>query len=256
MKQVRFIPNDLCALQVREDENGQQSRVVEGRCIPFGVRSVNLTPWSPTRVVYEVLEAGCLPQELINRSDVVYNLNHNNAVTNVLGRFRNSERDTLELEMRPDGVYNRCELPNTNAANDTLELIRRGDISGQSFAFEDDSEDTENGVSLERTNETVDGKEVWIRHVKRIIGLYDVSIVTHPAYEQSSVATREQSDAILKQIDAQIEAINQREAQERQTEQEAEEQRRLDEQEQRFHEMQAMRRRVMRRHISEREMKL
>ena len=204
MKQVRFVPNDLCGLQVREDENGQQSRVVEGRAIVFGQRSVNLTPWSSTRVVYEVLEPGCLSQELLNRSDVVYNLNHNSNVTNVLGRFRNTQKDTLKLELRADGVYNSCDLPNTTAANDTLELIKRGDISGQSFAFEDDWEDTENGVSYERTNEVIDDKVVWIRHVKRITALYDVSIVTHPAYEQTSVGTREASDEIDKAIEAQI----------------------------------------------------
>lgn len=204
MKQVRFFPNDLCGLQVREDENGQQSREVNGRAIVFGVRSVNLTPYSSTRVVYEVLEPGCLTQELINRSDVIYNLNHNSSVLNVLGRFRNSEKDTLKLELRADGVYNSCDLPQTSAANDALELIKRGDINGQSFAFEDDWEDTENGVSYERTNETIDGKEVWIRHVKKIIGLYDVSIVTHPAYEQTSVTIRENSEAIDKAIEAQL----------------------------------------------------
>lgn len=204
MKQVRFFPNDLCGLQVREDENGQQSREVNGRAIVFGVRSVNLTPWSSTRVVYEVLEPGCLTQELLNRSDVIYNLNHNSSVLNVLGRFRNSEKDTLKLELRADGVHNSCDLPQTTAANDTLELIKRGDISGQSFAFEDDWEDTENGVSYERTNETIDGKEVWIRHVKKITALYDVSIVTHPAYEQTSVTTRENSDEIDKAIEAQL----------------------------------------------------
>lgn len=204
MKQVRFFPNDLCGLQVREDENGQQSREVNGRAIVFGVRSVNLTPWSSTRVVYEVLEPGCLTQELINRSDVIYNLNHNSSVLNVLGRFRNSDKDTLKLELRADGVYNSCDLPQTTAANDALELIKRGDINGQSFAFEDDWEDTENGVSYERTNETIDGKEVWIRHVKKIIGLYDVSIVTHPAYEQTSVTTRENSEAIDKAIEEQL----------------------------------------------------
>ena len=204
MKQVRFVPNDLCGLQVREDENGQQSRVVQGRAIVFGQRSVNLTPWSSTRVVFEVLEPGCLTQELLNRSDVVYNLNHNSNVVNVLGRFRNSEKDTLKLRLAADGVYNECDLPNTNNANDALELIKRGDINGQSFAFEDDYEDTENGVSYERTNETIDGKEVWIRHVKRITGLYDVSIVTHPAYEQTNVGTREQSEAIDKAIEEQL----------------------------------------------------
>ena len=223
MKQVRFFPNDLCGLQVREDENGQQSREVNGRAIVFGVRSVNLTPWSSTRVVYEVLEPGCLTQELINRSDVIYNLNHNSSVLNVLGRFRNSEKDTLKLELRADGVYNSCELPQTTAANDALELIKRGDINGQSFAFEDDYEDTENGVSYERTNETIDGKEVWIRHVKRIIGLYDVSIVTHPAYEQTSVATREQSEAIDKAIEAQLKREQHQETEEEKQAREAKE---------------------------------
>ena len=106
--------------------------------------------------------------------------------------------------MRGDGIDCRCELPKTNNANDTLELIKRGDITGMSFAFSDDYEDTENGVSYERTNDVEDGKEVWLRHVKRINGLYDVSIVTHPAYEQTSVATREQSEAIDKAIEAQL----------------------------------------------------
>ena len=266
MKQVRFVPNDLCGLQVREDENGQQSREVNGRAIVFGVRSVNLTPWSSTRVVYEVLEPGCLTQELLNRSDVVYNLNHNSSVLNVLGRFRNSEKDTLKLELRADGVYNSCDLPQTTAANDALELIKRGDINGQSFAFEDDYEDTENGVSYERTNETIDGKEVWIRHVKKITALYDVSIVTHPAYEQTSVATRENSEAIDKAIEEQLKReCNDDEEAKRKAEEEAkaeeerkaaeerakaeaeakakeeEEQRQLEEQEQRFREQQSMR---------------
>lgn len=207
MKQVRFIPIEDCGLQVREAGEGQaESRRVEGKPIIFGVRSVNLTPWSETRVVYEVLEAGCISQDLISRSDIILNINHSSKVTDVLGRCRNG-KGTLDLQMRENYVESGCDLPKTTTANDVLELIRRGDITGMSFAFEDDHEDTENGVSLENTGmRTTDNKEIWLRHVKRIIGLYDVSIVTHPAYEQTSVATREQGDAILRQIDEQIEA--------------------------------------------------
>ena len=205
MKQVRFIPAESCNLQMREPQEGQQeSREIEGRPIVFGVRSVNLTPWSSTRKVYEVLEPGCISRELLMKSDVVLNLNHSNMVPDVLGRFRNSEKDTLTLEMRGDGIDCRCELPRTNNANDALELIKRGDIDGMSFAFEDDYEDTENGVSYERTNDTEDGKEVWLRHVKKITGLYDVAIVTHPAYKQTSVGMREQSEAIDKAIEEQL----------------------------------------------------
>ena len=203
MKQTRFIPIETCGLQLREPQEGQQeSREIEGRPIVFGVRSVNLTPWSSTRKVYEVLEPGCISRELLQKSDVVLNLNHNSDVVNVLGRYRNNpDKDTLSLELRGDGIDCRCDLPKTNNANDTLELIRRGDINGMSFAFEDDWEDSENGVSFEKTNDVEDGKEVWLRHVKRITGLYDVSIVTHPAYEQTTVGTREASDAIEKAIE-------------------------------------------------------
>ena len=278
-KQVRFIPAETCGLQLREPQEGQQeNRTIEGRPIVFGVRSVNLTPWSSTRKVYEVLEPGCISRELLQKSDVVLNLNHSNMVPDVLGRYRNTDRDTLSLELRGDGIDCRCELPNTSNANDTLELIKRGDINGMSFAFEDDYEDTENGVSYERTNDVEDGKEVWLRHVKKITGLYDVSIVTHPAYEQTTVGMREASDAIDKAIEAQLKRecgdddeakkkAEEEEAAKRAAEEEAkkkaeeeeaakreaeakakeeQEARELEEQEQRFREQQAMRLRAHR----------
>lgn len=240
-----------CGLQVREPMEGQsESRMVEGRPIVFGVRSVNLTPWSSSRKVYEILEPGCISNELLQRSDVILNINHSNMVTDVLGRCNNG-KGTLELGLRENYVEASCDLPRTNTANDTLELIKRGDISGMSFAFEDDWEDTENGVSLERTNEVEDGKEVWLRHVKRITGLYDVSIVTHPAYEQTSVGTREQGDAILKQIEDQLDSAKQREAEEAaKAEREAQEQKEREARE-RQEAMAANQRRSRRRHITE-----
>lgn len=216
MKQTRFISAETCGLQVRQTDEGQQSREIEGRPIVFGVRSVNLTPWSSRRVVYEVLEPGCITNELLQRSDVVLNLNHSTEVQNVLGRCRNG-KGTLSLTLGADKVECCCEMPNTNNANDALELMRRGDITGMSFAFMDDYEDSENGVSYERTEEVIDGKEVWIRHVKRITGLYDVAIVTNPAYEQTSVATREQSDSIEAVIEAQLQRSQKFESEEGKT---------------------------------------
>ena len=272
MKQTRFIPIETCGLQLREPQEGQEeSRQIEGRPIVFGVRSVNLTPWSSTRKVYEILEPGCISRELLQRSDVILNLNHSNMVPDVLGRYRNTDKDTLSLELRGDGIDCRCELPHTNNADDALELIKRGDINGMSFAFDDDYEDTENGVSYERTNDKEDGKEIWLRHVKRIKGLYDVAIVTHPAYEQTSVGMREVSDRIDAAIEAQLKreagqqetdeekaAREQREVEEKAAaekkaqeecearEREEREARELEEQEQRFREQRAMRLRAQR----------
>ena len=248
-------------MQLREPQEGQtESRTVEGTPIVFGVRSVNLTPWSDTREVYEVLEPGCITNELLMRSDVILNLNHSNMVPDVLGRCRNG-KGTLSLELREDKVGCRCDLPHTNNANDTLELMRRGDITGMSFAFEDDWQDSENGVSYERTSETHDGKEVWLRHVKRITGLYDVAIVTHPAYQQTNVGTREQSESIDAAIDEQLKRECGDDEAKKKAEKEAkaeaerkaqeEEQRQLEEQEQRFREQQALRLRYKARRLNE-----
>ena len=205
-KQVRFIPTQNCGLQVREPQEGQTaSRRIAGRPIVFGVRSNNLTPWSDYREVYEVLEPGCISTEVMQQSDIVLNTNHRNDVSCILGRYRNSDKDTLKLELRADGVDCDCDLPNTTTADDTLELIKRGDIDGMSFAFEDDYEDSENGVSYERMRDEETGKkEIWVRHVKRITALYDVSVVTHPAYEQTTVGVREQGDRINEAIEAQL----------------------------------------------------
>ena len=272
MKQTRFIPIEDCGLQIRETEFGQgKSRTVVGRPVMFGVRSVNLTPWSDTRVVYEILEPNCITQELINRSNVVYNNNHSNDISDMIGRCVNG-KGTLSLVLRENYMESSCDYPNTTVANDTLEHIRLGNVYGMSFAFDDRNANGEENVTYERTNETVDGKEVWLRHVWLITKLFDVANVTHPAYEQTSVATREMSEAIDKAIEEQLkrecggkdedkrddghddlnekpdhddkgETDEEREANGGDTnaEKEAREQRELEEQEQRFREQQAMR---------------
>ena len=278
MKQTRFIPIEECNLQVREDANGQPSRTVVGHPIVYGVRSVNLTPWSDTRVVFEILEPGCITQDVFDRSDVIYNNNHSTRIEDMIGRCYKG-KGTLSIKPGERNVEISCDYPNTTVGNDTLEQIRLGNVFGMSFAFRDDWEDTENGVSYERTNETIDGKEVWLRHVKRIVELYDVANVTHPAYEQTDVATREQSEAIDKAIEEQMKRecgdddeakkkAEEEEAAKRAAEEEAKkkaeeeeaakreaeakakeerEARELEEQEQRFREQQAMRLRAQHR---------
>jgi HK97 family phage prohead protease len=286
MKQIRFVPIEACNLQVREPQEGEQeSRTIVGMPVLYNVRSVNLTPWSEDREVYEVLEAGFITPELLQRSDVVLNLNHSTKVTDILGRYRNSERDTLSLDLLAQGMACRCDMPHTNNANDTLELMRRGDITGMSFAFSDNPHDKAS-VTYEQTNErSADGKEIWLRHVRKATGLYDVAIVTHPAYEQTSVVTREFADEIMRQIDEQIEAhkrecgddeakkkAEEEEAAKRAAEEEAkkkaeeeeaakreaeakakeeQEARELEEQEQRFREQQAMRLRYQARRLND-----
>lgn len=193
-KLKREINLQVSGLCVREAEDGQKSRTVEGYAVVFGVRSVNLTPWSSDREVYEIMEPESITQDLLSRSDVVLTAFHNNQM--ILGRWRMG-KGTLTLELDQRGLKIRCTLAETATADELLAAIERGDITGMSFAFTADEEDNENGVSYERTDEqTADGKVVWLRHVKKVTGLYDVTIAGHPAYEQTTIEAREIDNAI------------------------------------------------------------
>lgn len=197
-KNTRNINLELSGLHLREMGEGEESRVIEGHAVVFGVRSVNLVPWSRQREIYEVMEPGSIDEALINRSDVVLTAFHNNE--KILGRSVDG-KGTLKLSIDDKGVLVSCELARTQTGDEMLELIRRGDISGMSFCFTCDEDDSENGVSYEREEGlSKDGKEVWLRHVKRCTGLYDVTIAGHPAYQQTDIAQREVGEEILKHL--------------------------------------------------------
>lgn len=192
----RQINLQLSGLHVREQEGEQRSRTIEGHAIVFGVRSNNLTPWSSWREVYEIIEPGSVTTDLLQRSDVVLTAFHNNEI--ILGRS-NKGQGTLSLSLDAKGLLVRCELPDTERANELLTAIERGDISGMSFAFSTDEYDSEHCLSWEHIREEDhDGLEVWVRHVKRIDNLYDVTIAGHPAYPQTDVAQREVDEELDK----------------------------------------------------------
>ena len=185
-REIDIAVSGLC---VRDAEGEGRSRTIEGHAVVFGVRSVNLVPYSPYREVYEVMERGCISTDLLNRSDVVLTAFHDN--TAILGRWRMG-KGTLKLTLDVRGLKMECTLAETARADELLSAIERGDISGMSFAFTADEDDSENGVSYEKLAErSADGKDVWIRHVKRVSGLYDVTIAGHPAYPQTDIAQRE-----------------------------------------------------------------
>lgn len=206
----RQINLQLSGLKVREAEDGGESRVIEGHAVVFGQRSVNLTPWSDYREVYEIMEAGCITEQLIRESDIVLTAFHDNS--KIMGRSVNG-KGTLACGIDGKGMWVRCELAKTRDADDMLELIRRGDITGMSFCYTCDEADTESGVSYERMAEkTKDGKEVWLRHVKRCTGLYDVTIAGHPAYQGTSVSNRDMNAFIEAKINEGANEAKQREA--------------------------------------------
>lgn len=88
---------------------------------------------------------------------------------------------TLRIGVDLKGLWYEYDDPGTSLSRDLAVLMQRGDLTQSSFAF---SISETNGDKWEKVN----GK--WTRTLLEASGLYDVSPVTYPAYEDTTVAAR------------------------------------------------------------------
>lgn len=101
--------------------------------------------------------------------------NHNDDL--ILGR---TAAGTLELREDSHGLWGRIKLNrNDTDAMNAYERIKRGDITGCSFGFNIESEETEYGE---------DGSVHWT--ITKVNPLYEVSPCVFPAYEATNVSAR------------------------------------------------------------------
>ena len=86
---------------------------------------------------------------------------------------------TLRLESTSTGLRFEIDPPNTNTGKDTIEEIRRKDITGCSFAFTVEGDEWKNNEdgTVQRT-------------ITKVGKLFDVGPVTYPAYPDTTVAAR------------------------------------------------------------------
>lgn len=193
MKKKRTIAI-VSGLRIREATDGAESRTIEGYALKFGVRSRLLCDWWNN--YYEVLEPGCVTREMLDKQDIKLTMFHDRQL--VLARS-NKGNGTLSYEVDKVGVKFWAEMPHTVDGDKALELVSRGDIAGCSFIYSTDEGDSENAVSYERLDEKGDdGEDILLRHVKRIDNVYDFTITTDPAYEQTDVSKREVEAAGIK----------------------------------------------------------
>ena len=153
-------------------------RIVEGYAVVFNSRSNELWDFGDGTFV-EVIERGAITPELVASSDVKALLYHNRE--RVLGRSNKGE-GSLTLELDDHGLKYRFKAPNTADGDTAVELVKRGDISGSSFAFT-----VAKGGS--RVEEQADG--TILRTITKISGLYDITLTPDHAYSDTSVAVRE-----------------------------------------------------------------
>jgi HK97 family phage prohead protease len=129
----------------------------------------------------EVIRPGAFDRILTRqrgKQDVVALLNHDSNM--ILGR---TSSGTLELSSDDKGLRYTVTPPDTQVGRDTLELVRRRDLRGSSFAF---------AVNDAGQHWTSDDQGA-VREIREVSMLADVSVVLTPAYPASSVAVAQRS---------------------------------------------------------------
>lgn len=165
-----IIEKRLSKVEVRDnepktdEENGQQQgKVISGYAILFN------EPSQPMPVDDTTFTETISPQALqgVDLSKLVMIYNHDYA--NILASVK---AGTLTVNVDEKGLAFKATLPDTTVANDVYENIKAGNLDSMSFGF---------SVLADEWQQADDGS--YTRQIDKIDNLYELSVVTLPAYD-------------------------------------------------------------------------
>jgi len=170
----RFLTTAAAGVTIETREDG--GKTLTGYAAVFYRAGDSGTEFAPWPGWVERVMPGAF-DEALKADDVRALFNHDNSL--VLGR---NQAGTLTLSVDEKGLRYSVDLPDTQTGRDVPVLVERGDITGSSFAFMTRGEDGQKVYEDKARNS-------YIREL-RAVELFDVSPVTYPAYEGTSVAVR------------------------------------------------------------------
>jgi HK97 family phage prohead protease len=163
-KELRYMPFE--EWELREEANKPPKLV--GYASVFNQEAIIFGMWR------EKVAQGAF-KKTIKESDIRALWNHNTDL--VLGRNKSG---TLSLAEDDRGLTVEIIPPDTQAGRDALTSIKRGDVSQMSIAFQ---------IIKQEWLTPEDKKELPLRTIREM-KLYEVSPVTFPAFEQTSISAR------------------------------------------------------------------
>ena len=167
----REIRSFLGAVESRAADNDDQIHLV-GTPIVFN-QSTDIGGWWE-----EIIEPTAIDEETLR--DVRLLVNHDFSGIPLARSRRNTPNATMRLFLRPEEVHMEADLDAKNPKAVELDsAIKRGDISGMSFAFLVD------GDRWDRLDS--DYPKRTITHISEI---FEVSVVNEPAYSQTEISSR------------------------------------------------------------------
>lgn len=164
--------------EMRAQRNEKHGTYIEGRPIVFNA-DTDLGYYTE-RIASGALDAADL-------KDVRFLVNHNINMIPMARSRNNNENSTMQLIVGIDGMDIRVDL-DTERNSTALELysaVDRGDVTGMSFMFTVD-EDRWEGLDTDHPTRTI----------LKIGKVFEVSAVTFPAYEQTSIEAASRDEAL------------------------------------------------------------
>ena len=141
-------------------------------------------------------------------SDVIFNLNHEGRV------FARQSNGTLKLTIEQQGLHVDAYLGGTEEGRKIHQEIEGGYLTKMSYRFV---------VEDDKTEEFTEGeKRVILRTITKIRKLYDVSVVSIPADDHTSISARSFSDGLIERLQAERLEAEKKEEEKRQAVLEAE----------------------------------
>lgn len=160
--------------EIRAENDEQHGDHLTGRAIVYD------TPTDIGGWYREFIDRGAL--DATDLRDVRLLINHNTDMVPLARSRNNNQNSTMQLSVDEGGLSIRADLDTENNADARAlySAAGRGDISGMSFAFTVDGERWED---LETDYPT--------RHITGIGRVFEVSAVTFPAYESTTLQARD-----------------------------------------------------------------
>lgn len=172
---------ELRIAEIRAKEpGGSDSLVLSGRPILYDQPTTINAPFGE---YVEVIKRGALDEA--DLSDVRLLYNHD---MNKIPLARTPK--TMHLTLEPAGLMMRAELPSTEDGRSVHTAVKRGDLSGMSFAFK-----------VPKGGSRYDAK-TNTRTITKIEKVYECSVVAFPAYPQTSVEARSQIEDTWEALNA------------------------------------------------------
>jgi len=165
--------NRVYSSNVELRAKGDDSRIIEGYACKFGVWSRSLG-WFK-----EKIDKDAFSDIDWSKQDVKALINHDH---NLILARSNKNVDTLKLEVDETGLRFEFEAPNTTIGNDLLENVRNKNYQECSFAFI---------VKVDQWEEKEEGDSE--RTIMKFAEIFDISVVTDPAYYDTVVDVAKRS---------------------------------------------------------------